>query len=267
MVIGTWPYMHREVSLAALDAGKHVFCQARMAMDYSEALDMVRKARGLGLVAALCPVPFGLKYDRAVQRLHRSGALGEVRLVRVASLAAAYADPDAPMNWRKDHRLSGLNMHTLGMYVEVVHRWFGWTAGVSAQTQLFVTERTDGTRARVPVRIPDQVLISARQQSGVPVQYAFSSVVRHPLDRVEVYGSDATLTYDVTPDQMTMARGGESEFRAVEVRPDEEYDVAQWRVEADFVAAVREGRPYHPDFEDGVRYMQVIERISPRGRT
>src|SRR4051794_33151952 len=29
--IGTWPYMHREMSIAALKAGKHVFCQARMA--------------------------------------------------------------------------------------------------------------------------------------------------------------------------------------------------------------------------------------------
>ncbi len=24
--IGTWPYMHRDMSIAALEAGKHVFC-------------------------------------------------------------------------------------------------------------------------------------------------------------------------------------------------------------------------------------------------
>ena len=29
-----------------------------------------------------------------------------------------------PLHWRKDQRVSGLNMHTLGMYVEVIHRWF-----------------------------------------------------------------------------------------------------------------------------------------------
>ncbi|HXG25044.1 MAG TPA: Gfo/Idh/MocA family oxidoreductase, partial [Chthonomonadales bacterium] len=31
VLIGTWPYMHAEMSIAALQAGKHVFCQARMA--------------------------------------------------------------------------------------------------------------------------------------------------------------------------------------------------------------------------------------------
>jgi len=33
VLIGTWPYMHRDITLAALDSGRHVLCQARMAMD------------------------------------------------------------------------------------------------------------------------------------------------------------------------------------------------------------------------------------------
>ena len=37
VVIGTWPYLHCEVSVAALEAGKHVFCQARMARNQEEA--------------------------------------------------------------------------------------------------------------------------------------------------------------------------------------------------------------------------------------
>src|ERR1700747_1611133 len=34
--IGTPPYMHSAVTISALEAGKHVFCQARMSMDLAE---------------------------------------------------------------------------------------------------------------------------------------------------------------------------------------------------------------------------------------
>ena len=43
--IGTPPYMHSAVTLSALEAGKHVFCQARMAMDLTEATEMLTAAR------------------------------------------------------------------------------------------------------------------------------------------------------------------------------------------------------------------------------
>src|SRR5262249_61589661 len=41
VLIGTWPYMHRAVTLAALDSGRHVLCQARMANNTAEARDML----------------------------------------------------------------------------------------------------------------------------------------------------------------------------------------------------------------------------------
>src|SRR3989454_7962268 len=35
--IGTWPYLHAPVTIAALARGKHVLCEARMAMNAAEA--------------------------------------------------------------------------------------------------------------------------------------------------------------------------------------------------------------------------------------
>lgn len=43
--IGTWPYMHSTLLIAALEAGKHVLCEARMAMDHDDARDMLDAAR------------------------------------------------------------------------------------------------------------------------------------------------------------------------------------------------------------------------------
>ena len=45
VVIGAWPYLHCPVTLAALDAGKHVLTQARMAMNARESQRMLDKSR------------------------------------------------------------------------------------------------------------------------------------------------------------------------------------------------------------------------------
>ena len=53
----TWPYKHSEYSLAALKAGKHVFCQARLAMDAADGWAMVEAAADSGLTTMVCPPP------------------------------------------------------------------------------------------------------------------------------------------------------------------------------------------------------------------
>jgi predicted dehydrogenase len=258
--IGTWPYLHRAASVAALDAGKHVFCQARMAMNAIEARAMHASARKTGLVAMLCPVPFGLSVDATVARLVREHYLGSLRLVCAHSLSDAYLDPNTPMNWRKDHRFSGLNALTLGMYIEVIHRWFGATCSVSARTQVFVPERIDAEGNLVQVRIPDQFLVNAEMAPGVPVQYTISGASVHKLDAIDIHGTEGRLHYDVAKDTLFSARDG-GPLEPAPIPAEERYDVAQWRVEEDFINAIRHGTPYHPDFEDGLNYMEVVQAI------
>ncbi len=258
--VGAWPYLHKPVSIAALQAGKHVFCQARMAMNLEEALEMRAAARAAGRVAMLCPVPFGLSVDKTIARLLRDGAIGAPRFVSVQSFTGAWRDPAAPMNWRKDERLSGLNMQTLGMYAEVMHRWFGRTRTVSARAFTHTPRRMDGTGEWREVRIPDQVFVTAEMEGGLAVNYAISGVTAAPREAIDVFGETGSLHYDVPRDELSLARG-DGPAEPVEIRPEEAYDVQQWRVEEDFVNAVRAGTEYHPDFEDGVRYMQVVQAV------
>src|SRR5207237_7955768 len=59
--IGTPPYMHSAVTISALEAGKHVFCQARMSMDLAEAEEMLATSKSFPeLVTMLCPPPYGM---------------------------------------------------------------------------------------------------------------------------------------------------------------------------------------------------------------
>ena len=68
--IGTPPYIHSAVTVSALEAGKHVFCQARMAMDLTEAEEMLAVSRRYPeLVTMLCPPPYGMRGDLLVQKL------------------------------------------------------------------------------------------------------------------------------------------------------------------------------------------------------
>ena len=217
-------------------------------------------ARRSNRVTGLCPVPYGMKYDRALARLLAEGALGEIRLVRVQSFTNASASGEAPMNWRNDPRLSGRNMHTLGRSIEVVPRWFGWTREIAAHTSVFVPRRVDAAGEPVTVHIPDQVLATAIVGEGLAVQYTVNAAAHKGEDRIEIYGSRGTIRYDVLPDQMYLA-AEDREFEPVELRTGEFYDLKDWAVEQDFIAAIRDGADFHPDFFDGLKYMQVIEAI------
>ena len=257
VLIGTWPYLHCDISVAALEAGRHVFCQARMARNYAEAGRMAEAARKSDRVAALCPVPIGLSIDKMLARLLREDLIGPIRYVSVRSFNSAWTDPETPVSWRKDHRLSGLNMHTLGMYIEVIHRWFGWTCRVNADTFIYTGERSDGQGGRLRIEIPDQVVLNTVVADRLPVQYVISNMVDHSGDAIEIFGERGALRYDVNGD--TLCRLSTEGAAPIAPAENEYYDVDNWRVEEDFVNAIRAGSPCHPDFEDGLRYMAVIQ--------
>ncbi|MFP4500833.1 MAG: Gfo/Idh/MocA family protein [Candidatus Hydrogenedentota bacterium] len=266
VVIGTWPYMHHPISIAALHARKHVFCQARMAMDYNEAVEMQTAAARSGCVAGLCPVPIGMKVDAAIARLLHEKTLGGLRLVRVQGLYDTFASPDAPMNWRKDHRYSGLNALTLGMYAEVIHRWFGPTRRVQALTKTFTPTRKDAAGQMTQVQIPDQLVVNTEVTGDTQVQYLLSGAVKGGRDLIELYGAEGATTYDVADDELFHLENGRP-AAPVEIRSEEVYDVVNWQVEQDFIDAVRHGVSYHPDFTDGARYMGVVQAVYDSART
>ena len=77
--IGTWPYMHLEYTRAALEAGKHVLCEARMAMNATEAEEMLAVSRAHpDLVSQLVPAPFDFRLGKTIKRLCEDGSLGSI---------------------------------------------------------------------------------------------------------------------------------------------------------------------------------------------
>jgi predicted dehydrogenase len=266
VLVGTWPYMHCPVSVAALEAGKHVFCQARMAMNTREAREMAAKARETGLVAGLCYPPIGLKGDYVVRELLTSGFLGQVREVRVVDTSDAYVDASKPLHWRQNLKYSGVNTLTVGMYGEVLNRWIGPARRVAAQSATFVKERIDPeTAKRALVEIPDAVYAAAELECGALGSYVFSGAVPAGQEAsITLIGTKGSLFYHVGTDTITVIEAGEREWRAMPIPEGKE---RKWRVEADFVRAIREGTPVSPDFEEGVGYMAFTEAVVVSART
>src|SRR5437016_12955774 len=99
--IGTPPYMHSAVTVSALEAGKHVFCQARMSMDLAEALEMLAASKRFPeLVTMLCPPPYGMRCDLLVKKLLDEKHIGHPDHVRLQSLNSNILDPEAAAHWR-----------------------------------------------------------------------------------------------------------------------------------------------------------------------
>jgi predicted dehydrogenase len=256
--IGTPPVMHSAVTVSALEAGKHVFCQARMSMDLAEAEEMLAASKRYPeLVTMLCPPPMGMRADLLVKKLLAEDYIGRPHHVRLQSFASNYLDPDTPPHWRQRIEISGLNVLTLGIYIEVLQRWLGDINGVFARGKII-----QPIRQGYEVIIPDLLTVLCAFDNGAEGVLEFSGIdALGPSDRVEIYGSSGTLTYDFGSDVVEAGKVGDRELHVVELPSELE---TEWRVEEDFLAAVKSKgrvRP-HPNFEDGLRYMRVVQAVS-----
>ncbi|MCF3651515.1 Gfo/Idh/MocA family protein [Synoicihabitans lomoniglobus] len=260
--IGTWPYLHAPITIAALAAGKHVLTEARMAMNASEAAAMVEAARQQPeCVAQIVPSPITLPWDATIARLVATGAIGVLREIHFVNTSSASADPAAPLSWRLDRSLSGHNTMALGICYEAIQRWTlrrptrVWATGTT-----FTTRRLDpATGAAREVEVPESLNFVARGPEGPVISGYLSSVESGPGRSVFVLnGSSGTLTLDLTTQELrhTPHHG---ETRLVDIPTAER---GGWQVEADFVASIREGRPVtHTSFADGLDYMRFTTAV------
>ena len=260
IVIGTWPYLHCRVTLAALEAGRHVMCEARMAMDAREA-HLMRDAAAArpALVAQVVPSPYTLGVDRAVRRLIGEGFLGDPLVIEVRAVGGGFLDRDAPLHWRQDVDLSGRNIMSLGIWYEALQRWVGEARAVTAATRVFIRQRRDAVSG-VPraVIVPDHVDAVADMACGAQAHFVVSSAMGlSGGNEITLFGSDGTLRF--SDGALSGGRRGDTRLRPIEIGSDER---GGWRVEEEFIGAIRGEEPIRlTAFDDGVKYMEFTEAV------
>jgi predicted dehydrogenase len=254
--VGAHPQMHRDATCFGLDCGKHVFTQARMAATLEQAERMWEASlRFPDLVTGICPAPHGLKGGEMVKKLLAEGAIGTPFHAVLHSFSASWLDAAQPAHWRQKVEVSGIQILTLGIYIEVLQRWLGHIVEVEARGNVVIPERQG-----YEVETPDFVNVLARFRSGLEATLMFSGVAAHaPTDKLWIYGSAGMLSYDFTTDEITLGKPGST----AEIVPVPEEMQRGWTVERDFIHAVRDPqapRP-KPDFTEGVCYMRVVDAV------
>ena len=136
VVIGTWPYLHCPVTLAALAAGKHVLTEARIALNAAEARQMLAASRARPeLVTQVVPGPTTFAADPMVMQLLADGYIGELQSMDL-HVSAGMMNHDAPLNWRMNRDYSGVNILSMGIWYECISRWVGPAKSIVARTRI-----------------------------------------------------------------------------------------------------------------------------------
>ena len=259
IVIGTWPYLHCPVTLAALAAGKHVLTEARMAMNADEAGRMLAASLAkLGLVAQVVPSPITLFADATIQRLITEGFLGQLLAVE-SRIRGGFIDSESPMHWRQNAELSGNNILAMGIYYEAIVRWAGRVTNVMARAKTFTVQRLNESGEPQSVGVPEHLDVVADLKCGAQLHMQQSAVTALLQDdAIYLFGSEGTLR--LTSDRLFGGRKGDEQLTEISITAEER---GEWQVEEDFVASIRGEREVtHTTFADGVHYMEFTDAVA-----
>lgn len=211
--ITTPNFAHRDVAVAAIQTGKHVYCEKPLARTLDEARDMQRAAEAAGVVNAVGYNNRCIPAVRFARQLIEDGRIGDIYNVRAEYLQDWAIDPLAPMEWRFDADKAGTgSLGDIGSHaIDLVRYLVGDIAEVSATTERWVAERPlasatvlGGSRSedlalapRAPVTVDDSAEFLARFTNGaVGIFHAsrFAYGKKNTL-AVEVYGSKGALQF------------------------------------------------------------------------
>jgi len=255
--------MHCPITLAALENGKHVLTEARMAMDDEEARQMYAASqRHPELVTQIVPSPLGMRAHQVVKQYLAEGRIGDLREVIVLGTNDAYANSNTPLHWRQSGPYSGINMLALGIIHEPLVRWIDDPIRVLASTQTFTPTRLNQETGELEsVGTPDSVQVITELPCGARGIYHMSGVIHHgPSPQIHLYGSKGSLKYIMAPDNR-LYFGASGDPQLTEVKVSDEL-AGDWRVEEEFINAIRGAEPIEfNDFAKGVRYMEFTKAV------
>jgi predicted dehydrogenase len=215
--IGTPNNMHREMAIAALEAGKNVACEKPLAQNLAEAKQMLLAARKAKNSKTF--VWYNYRRVPAVALAHqlfKAGKIGRVYHIRAYYLQD-WAGPSVPLIWRFTKEVSGSGAHgDLGAHVIDMARFITgdeFSEVVGGLTETFIKEReipSQGSAGGIasgaaaakgkmgPVTVDDATLFLARMKSGAvaSVEATRFATGYQNKNGLEIHGEKGALRFD-----------------------------------------------------------------------
>ncbi len=196
-------HLHKEIIIEALQAGKHVNVEKPLAMDLSEAKDILEAARAHPeLVAQMC---FEYRYTPATLRARQlisEGFLGRVYSIRVLYLHAGNSDPKRPIYWKIQKKFCGGGaIYDLASHIiDLVRFLLGDFKRVFSKLEIFIKERplSDSPNKMCEVDVDDLALILFELENGVIGTMEATKVATGTNDEVrfEVHGEKGAIRFN-----------------------------------------------------------------------
>lgn len=276
--------LHAEQALAALEAGKHVYCDKPMASSLEEAERMhsaaVRAAGRFQIVFQYRFLPALLRARELVDE----GFLGRPLRFRVEYLHSGYADPARRMSWRLDRGQSGGGaLFDLGSHaIDLTMHLLGPIASVNATLETFVKERLDAKGTPVRVDVDDAAYLVLRTRSGAVGTIEVSRIATGSADdlRLELSGDRGALRFNLMEPNWLEAfdgtlpdgpYGGKRGFVRIDCaqrypgsrlpspRAPIGWERAHVESLAAFLRSIASGRPSSPSAEEGLAVQRVLD--------
>ena len=280
-------WMHAEIAIAALEAGKHVLLEKPLANTLAEAEAITAAAQAARAQGVQSMVGFNYRRVPALalaKELVSEGRLGNVRQVRAAYLQDWLADESAPMTWRlrKETAGSGALGDIASHAIDQVLFLLGdKVTEVSGRLQTFVHQRP-GAQGPEDVTVDDAAWATLALASGAIASVEASRVAtgRKNSLQIEIYGDKGALRFDLEnlnelafSDATLPAR--EQGFRRIVVtEPEHPYLDAWWpqghiigwehtftHQIRDFLLAIDGGTAPSPSFEDGLQVQRILAAV------
>ncbi len=275
--IVTPPAWHKEMSLAALSAGKHVLCEKPTALNAEEAREMWQAAMASDRIAIIDHELRFLPTRQQMRRLIQEGYVGTLYHVTYTYRSGFRRDPARPWNWWSDADQGGGILGALGSHiVDALRWWFGEMTEVAGLLATFIPERIDpATGEARPVTADDYAAFLACFGHDGFAEVSISAVAQGPSQRVVAYGSEGILILD-EEGKLWGLREGEGgpmrDFTRVDkhpahpsLLPDSPFPMGTVHLAEALARAVRDGELHWLEpaatFEDGLHNQEVLDAV------